>query len=1153
MAKIRKPIVVDLTTLQSAPLVTGDRPVYTPDLVEFGTEPLKSIDIGSLPGQDINERRADIQSNFKAVANSVASIPLQLIGEAVSGVGYLGMTPDQIETPNFLVRLGESIANADNEALPVYSHAENQEGFRPFDAEWWANNIPSVASSLSIFIPALAVSKGFGIAGKMLRANRNIGKILNAIPEIGATAELLSATIPARHIESMMEATGTYEQAISEGRTPEEASEMAANNYKLNWLAMLTDLGQYASVLGIKLPGLPNIGLGGQLASESVEEFAQFVFNKESLLTDKEKKSSPFEVRLADYFKDPEAQTSAFWGAFGAAVFQGGGKAIKRFADYLETRKDPTKAKANLIKDAAINGDIDDVKQTVGNLAKENNVDPPADFFNDLDSVASEPVLSEEQLDSRINQVLQYRKADEINDNFNKVLIDGKIPFDPQSIYSEEFNGIRKALEQTYGEETVKQMIAENPALETPTANKAALQNHPRVTEIKAIANNYLTAKAESIAAGIQSKKDRKIAFDNISNEIDTFINNGDYTGYQDILAKSQLDPKLTNKLKGQLFDKYKESKKRIDVADTTPFETVEEFTAALNETDPLINAILADQFEAKTKNRLIEDIQSKFDKSKQDIPPAFEVVDTIDLENMVTDDDFGFESEDVPDTTPVIQDIEIQTESNTTDEEYEPEDLPGTFFVKGNEYQEISTPEAAARKRKYPKVLKRTIDNVVLREGEFDTKRSDYDPNRTNRYEVTFLHQGVQGVPSELEIRQFMRYPGKNLEDLVVKFIAIKNDRTKWSDTLPVNEDNFQLTVFVNKNGIDYPVGDLAALSTMRKTIDSGNYSGEVLIKMNQDYAALESLRKELWSKLQNTELGKFAEASNTAKIYKYDKGLLHTYPDKISIDQTLNSDEDAYLGVMLGGSVFVSNTGDMAFENDPSEFKAAKPGQLFFAKRGPTGDYRWFGAFAKKLGESSKFERVKEILNRLTEDTYDPTKEYQKLNDELRSIVKFKLSDGNYGPYISPDTHLRFQTDNTFDPAKYIDYYKLLEKPIQVDYTKIGDKSYVQNLFNSGDIVTNIRNYPYANPKFIVSAYHTNYTAEEARTVEEPIVTNKGSFKFDTKRKFMQPVKDAKFKRISKVKAVNDLRQILPSGISIRFMERLMDEHGAEVWGYV
>lgn len=125
---------------------------------------------------DLERLRAKNQSAWKQTGNSLGQTIGTVIGDTIGGIGMLvdiataGVLDDQ-PFSNFITRAGDSISNyVRDELFPIYR--ENPEKAFDFDdpSGWFFSQVPSIASSLSLMIPGIALAKGAGVVGKGISA-----------------------------------------------------------------------------------------------------------------------------------------------------------------------------------------------------------------------------------------------------------------------------------------------------------------------------------------------------------------------------------------------------------------------------------------------------------------------------------------------------------------------------------------------------------------------------------------------------------------------------------------------------------------------------------------------------------------------------------------------------------------------------------------------------------------------------------------------------------------------------------------------------------------------------------------------------------------------------------------------------------------------
>jgi hypothetical protein len=162
------------------------------------------------PWEDLDKNLADEQSAFKKFGNALAQTIVSevALGTAVGiadlfdiiGSG-IGLNDGDYQNPvsRFLEEKQEEFRNF----APIYADPnKNISNGGLIDAGWWASNIPSIMSSLTLLIPSTGVAKGLGYLGKISKAGkftRNGVRALSgaskrvraaqALREAGASAE----------------------------------------------------------------------------------------------------------------------------------------------------------------------------------------------------------------------------------------------------------------------------------------------------------------------------------------------------------------------------------------------------------------------------------------------------------------------------------------------------------------------------------------------------------------------------------------------------------------------------------------------------------------------------------------------------------------------------------------------------------------------------------------------------------------------------------------------------------------------------------------------------------------------------------------------------------------------------------------------------
>ncbi len=172
--------------------------------------------------EKLDKERAVNQSNWEQGLRMIGQIGNEVtvgtaIGFADLADAFYNMISDspndyQSEISSGLESLKESI----NERLAIYRENPNA-AFDIGDFAWWANNVPSIASSLTLMVPSTGLAKGISLLGKGLRFNKLANKMANAINMTqksraitNRTAEAIAIGVPSRYLENYQESRQTY-------------------------------------------------------------------------------------------------------------------------------------------------------------------------------------------------------------------------------------------------------------------------------------------------------------------------------------------------------------------------------------------------------------------------------------------------------------------------------------------------------------------------------------------------------------------------------------------------------------------------------------------------------------------------------------------------------------------------------------------------------------------------------------------------------------------------------------------------------------------------------------------------------------------------------------------------------------------------------
>lgn len=319
-------------------------------LGQFGVGESK-YDIGVTPENVVmleevrGQRQPRLAKLGAGLANAVTQTGIDILKDASYLLDYENYTDfTKSSQEGFNNWLANSLQSAEEKLkLPVYRTKES-EGFSPTSAGWWADNLPSIVSTVSMMIPAEAAVMGLSKVGKLLGGDKLIKSIesISGLSGISDAAKGITGAVVSRQMENIMEGgqtfEDTYNKAIEAGKSEDEAKviagEAAANNYKLNWANLATDIPQYMLLhktfkQTLKDQQFSARELAKNIFQESAEEGYQFISNEEAkraalvkhnVLADDH---SSLSDRLQEYAKDGEFWTSVFLGGLGGGVFSG--------------------------------------------------------------------------------------------------------------------------------------------------------------------------------------------------------------------------------------------------------------------------------------------------------------------------------------------------------------------------------------------------------------------------------------------------------------------------------------------------------------------------------------------------------------------------------------------------------------------------------------------------------------------------------------------------------------------------------------------------------------------------------------------------------------------------------------------------------------
>ena len=247
------------------------------------------------------------------------------------------------EFRNDISRSLQEVMDNQKKRTPIYTEP-GEEGFNPFKAAWWANNMASIATGVSMMIPTYGIARGVGFAAKAM-GSLHTGAKLNRV-QTALLSSIAGASYGNLH-ESYMESVDLgpklYKQLYdhySQSMNPEQADvkaktevgERLAEQWKINAPnAVLDMIGLYSLLKPFRqVDNIISKGIRNSLIKEVVPEGLQEGVNQYSSNLQQAKVDLITGVRdnnysLKEFFNDPNTATAMFFGALGGGVFVGGG------------------------------------------------------------------------------------------------------------------------------------------------------------------------------------------------------------------------------------------------------------------------------------------------------------------------------------------------------------------------------------------------------------------------------------------------------------------------------------------------------------------------------------------------------------------------------------------------------------------------------------------------------------------------------------------------------------------------------------------------------------------------------------------------------------------------------------------------------------
>ena len=189
---------------------------------------LKRYNVSTSPTiDDVNQTLADAQSNWSKVGNALAQ---SLVSQTI--LGTVKAVPDLFDSiaNGFFTSDGDyqnPISNKlkewqdyfDQEVAPIYSDPNRNDIYSGAltNLGWWASNVPSVMSSLTLLLPATGIMKGASAIGKALKLGARSRSGLKSLFGINKTLDNIERGVEGAQLSGFQSAAARIINSTREG------------------------------------------------------------------------------------------------------------------------------------------------------------------------------------------------------------------------------------------------------------------------------------------------------------------------------------------------------------------------------------------------------------------------------------------------------------------------------------------------------------------------------------------------------------------------------------------------------------------------------------------------------------------------------------------------------------------------------------------------------------------------------------------------------------------------------------------------------------------------------------------------------------------------------------------------------------------------
>ena len=328
------------------------------------------------PWIPLDEWRAKNQSRQQQWGRAAVNTGNELVIGTLKGINDAPKVAKAYFTKGGFAELADASAREDfitslyegiQERNQIYLE-KDEHGFVPWKATWWAQGLPSVATTVAMLAPTMGVAKAVGYAAKLLGTVARSEVLINALQGIGVaedalfagkTGTALAATIGGALYGNAYETylgmaqqlpvlrqqlvdSGKYSSTEIDQILTSEAEKLYRGNLPnaaldmLGIYQLLKPMGGISTLISTNTAKRIGATALAEGIPEGVQEGVNYFMEQRAQanvdrLTGLREESDKYD--LDEFFKSGEAWTNMAFGAIGGMLFMGVGNAIKQFAE----------------------------------------------------------------------------------------------------------------------------------------------------------------------------------------------------------------------------------------------------------------------------------------------------------------------------------------------------------------------------------------------------------------------------------------------------------------------------------------------------------------------------------------------------------------------------------------------------------------------------------------------------------------------------------------------------------------------------------------------------------------------------------------------------------------------------------------------------